>query len=355
MSEIKSLAILLAIGAAMASCSSEEELGTSRGQQIEFRAAVGRGTRASETTIANLGNFSVTAIGADGSEYFTDVYSRSDASWIPSTQHYWPTDNSELRFFAWAPATPAPSASISITSSEQKITDFSPAGEMKDQQDFIVAFAEGRKSVQGATGVQLTFRHALSQIEIRAKNAGAVYTYKVTGVKIGSVASKGAFTFPTAAGTDGAWTTGTDRADYSVEYPDAPLTLGSEPVSLMTAESGTAMLIPQQLTPWDFAADPTNSAGGAYLAVKINVIAQVDNNQMFPAENGGYGWACIPVDTRWQPGYKYVYTLDFTNGAGKTSPDDPDNPGDDILTDPIRFTVDVEPWINDDGDHNLSM
>ena len=226
-----------------------------RGTAIAFRAAVGRGTRAAETTVANLDRFAVTAIAADGSVYFSDTYARAEQSWIPSAQHYWPTDNSELKFYAYAPAATALTGTFSITGTEQKVAGFEPAAELKDQQDFVVAYGSGRKSAQGAAGVQLTFRHALAQIEVRAKNAGKVYTYKVAGVRIGSVVSAADFALPATKEAQGVWTLGADKADYVVEYATSPLTLGTDAQSLMTAESGTAMLLPQQLTPWDTADD----------------------------------------------------------------------------------------------------
>lgn len=353
-SSIHSLIAAAALVAA-AACSTEEPMTENRGTAIAFRAAVGRGTRAAETTVANLDRFAVTAIAADGSVYFSDTYARAEQSWIPSAQHYWPTDNSELKFYAYAPAATALTGTFSITGTEQKVAGFEPAAELKDQQDFVVAYGSGRKSAQGAAGVQLTFRHALAQIEVRAKNAGKVYTYKVAGVRIGSVVSAADFALPATKEAQGVWTLGADKADYVVEYATSPLTLGTDAQSLMTAESGTAMLLPQQLTPWDTADDKANAGKGAFLAVKLNIVAQVDGNQMYPKTAGEYGWACIPVGTKWEAGYKYVYTLDFTNGAGKYPPEHPDVPGEDILTDPIRFTVDVEPWKNDDGDHNLNM
>ena len=62
----------------------------------------------------------------------------------------------------------------------------------------------------------------------------------------------------------------------------------------------------------------------------------------------------VAIDTKWDAGKKYVYTLDFTNGAGKvdpekpepTDPTDPDNPGEDIFGGAIKFTVSVSAWVN---------
>ena len=75
---------------------------------------------------------------------------------------------------------------------------------------------------------------------------------------------------------------------------------------------------------------------------------------------GEYGWVAVPVGTNWVAGQKYVYTLDFSNGAGRVDPEKPDptdpdpfEPGEPILGDPIKFTVTVTPWV--DAPQNLNM
>lgn len=66
---------------------------------------------------------------------------------------------------------------------------------------------------------------------------------------------------------------------------------------------------------------------------------------------GEYDWVAVAVNTKWEPGQKYVYTLDFSNGAGKVDPEkpmpgptDPFKPGEDVLGSAIKFTVTVTPW-----------
>ena len=124
---------------------------------------------------------------------------------------------------------------------------------------------------------------------------------------------------------------------------------------------GNAMLIPQQLVAWTPESDKPNTKKGAYLAVKINIVTK-DGAQIYPATQGEYDWAAVAIDTNWKPGKKYVYTLDFSNGAGKVDPEkptpvvptDPFNPGEDILGSPIKFTVDVTPW-EEDVPQNVNM
>ena len=106
-----------------------------------------------------------------------------------------------------------------------------------------------------------------------------------------------------------------------------------------------AMLIPQQLTAWDPDNDATNTAAGAYIAVLVNIKNAATGAQIYPATAGAYDWACVPIDTEWKPGYLYRYVLDFATGAGKTPPD-ANPPGVDIIGQPIKFKVIVNPWID---------
>lgn len=356
------IAMLVAMTATMAACSSEEELEINNGSGIEFRAAVGHGTRATETTIQNFNEFKVYAVGTSSDNDFEEIYKRAaeGTSWLPSnTQHYWPKDNSTLKFYAYAPST------LGIG-----MKDGIPAGEMTvgsnvaAQVDFVTAYNSGNKANNGASGVQMTFKHMLSQIEIKAKSTSAVYEYTVAGWRVGSVKNKGTFTFQEQSDAPGTWQlNATSYSDYiNFDETDAHV-LTKDAVSLMTKDGGNAMLLPQQLTAWDTENDKSNTAKGSFLAVYINIkIIDGDKKvQYYPAaaEEGetqeDYGWACIPVNTQWQPGYKYIYTLDFSDGAGKYPPEHPVVPGEDILTDPIRFTVEVEPWVNDNGNHNINM
>ena len=245
---------------------------------------------------------------------------------------------------------------MTLTKEEKKLSGFSPAAEMNEQKDFVVAYNTGSK-VNEETGVPLFFKHALSQIQINAKNANGGYIFKVKGVRIGSVGSKGDFTFPLNETKDNeplasdSWTLDADntKANYQSEY-DTEIVLNANAQVLM-GENGNAMLIPQQLTAWTPETDKTNTAKGAYLAVKINIVTK-DGAQVYPAKEGEYDWAAVAIGTEWVAGKKYVYTLNFTDGAGKvdpekpepTDPTDPFDPGDDIVGGKIKFTVEVEEW-----------
>ena len=325
------------VAATSVACSQDETTDVvGKGQQIDFRTAMG--TRAAETTTGTLQKITVTAIDAEHENYFTDVeFSKKGSYFTSETPYYWPVDGSTLNFYAYSPAAADLGATVTITNASKKLTNYAPAADVSEQQDFITATATGSKSNE-ATGVALTFKHQLSQIEIKAKNTDDTHVYKVQGVRIAQPVSKATFDFGTST-----WVLGSDKATYEVTYKGSEKTLGSSAVSIMKTDGDNAMLLPQQLVAWDSDSDKSNTNKGAYLSVLIN-ITEDDGDPVYPTEAGQYGWAAVPIDTNWEAGKRYVYTLDFSNGAGKVDPDVPEGGGDDILGSPIKFSVEVDTW-----------
>lgn len=70
-----------------------------------------------------------------------------------------------------------------------------------------------------------------------------------------------------------------------------------------------------------------------------------------------YAWACVPLDTNWEPGKKYIYTLNYsTSGVGYVDPEDGERPGALITPDsPLKlwFTVTVVDWDEITNTENL--
>ncbi len=330
----------------IASCSSDDVVSTNTGRAIDFRTSVG--TRGTETTTANIDKFYVTAIDGANDNYFTSQEFTKDEEYFTSSPlYYWPTGT--LSFYAYSPSAKDLGGTLTINGTTKTLVDFSPKKAIKDQVDFVTAYATGTRKDE-EKGVKLTFAHQLSQIQINAQNTNAGYVYKVKGVRIGEPVSKGTFNF----GTPGwSWdNTNPTKANYEIKY-DAEKTLTRTAQSMMVDGEGNAMLIPQQLVAWDTENDKDNKLkNGAYLALMIQITTK-DGAQVYPAKKGDYGWAAVAIDTEWKAGNKYVYTLDFSNGAGKVDPEkqkpvdptDPFNPGDDILGKPIKFTVEVTDWV----------
>lgn len=367
--------LFIAAGAlALASCSNDEPVSVRQlsDEAISFRS--GMGTRASETTNANIDKIFVTAvygdsIGNKGARTFkntlyfdnTEFDKGSDSFFTAANgkKYIWLAPKQEIDFFAYSPSQDDLGADIVMKEDNSGMTleSFSVPEDIADQVDFITANASGTRENNETSGVELTFDHRLSQIEIRAKSENDSYTYKVAGVRIGRPQYMGTFDFNSNTWTLDDWH---DTAVYT-SYCDTT-TLTSAPVSIM-GDSGNAMLMPQTLTPWDYKGDPDNVAREAYLSVLVQ-ISRTDNGvQIYPYANESettnhpvreFGWASIPLGATWEQGMKYIYTLDFTNGAGHIDPDDP-NPGTEILGKDIKFSVNVNPWVETDSDKTYDM
>lgn len=340
---MKRFALLIGLAAiAFTSCESDQIKDVNKGRAIDFRVAAQ--SRATEVTTESLSTFYVTAIDQNSCNYFTNVaFTKIEEYFSSSPSYFWPGDGSNLDFYAYAPSIVSLGADVTINNSTKTLSGFSPANYISDQTDFITARATGNKSDQ-TDGVALTFNHQLAQIEIKARNANEGYIYNIRGVRIAQPVSKADFDFESSQ-----WSLDPDsKAVYQVQYSN-DITLNTYGQCIMKEEGNNAMLIPQQLIPWDPIADKTNDAKGAYLSVYAQVTTK-SGSRIYPKSAGmDYGWMAVPIDTKWEAGHKYVYTLDFTNGAGKSDPID--GPSDDIIGDQISFSVQITPW-NDKQMHD---
>lgn len=360
---------------AMASCSKDETSGVNQGGAMNFRASLGKTlSRATETTLDNLKGFNVTAIG-DGKAYFTDLaVTNAGGTWTPAQTYYWP--KYELQFFAYAPQD---NKGVSIMPDAQKITDYTPAAAAVDQQDLVISYNKGTKELNEKTGVEMNFKHALSQIKIKAKNSNAkTMKVEIVGVKVANVSMKGTFTFPTTpTAADyvlaNNWVAVAHANNGSDKYESkatGSVTLTADAADLMFGADGKNnenwMLVPQTQTAWDGGAKPE----GSYLAVLCR-ICELDEKgnerkEVWPADhktvtevNGhNYAYSAVGAAMNWEPGKRYTYTLDFFGnnggGGGEIDPTDPENPGEEIVGGSINFTVTVDGWL-DGGNTNVEM
>lgn len=302
------------------------------GQPIStFAAAKGKAvkSRAVETTITNLGSFTMNAFQDGEANYMKDVkYTSTDGSvWnTDAGTFYWPVEGN-LHFYAYAPEQLGQAGTFKLDKDAQTLTDFVPNTAAADQKDFVYAKSTGNNKANGTTGIDIDFQHALSEVTIAAKNENTAYTVDVTGVKIGNVIKKGTFTFPSTSDAAASWTLSSDVSDvtdYTTTWT-TPVTLGSD-VSTLDATNVPFMILPQQLSKAAKASDK------AYIAVKVKITLQ-----------GGYiqkdDWVYVGIDTNWEMGKRYAYTLDFTSGAGQ------DEDGKQVISGTaINLNVDVTPW-----------
>lgn len=248
------------------SCSQEENglaSSSSNSKQISIYPSVNY-SRAVETSIDNLQDFYVTAFQEGEANYMAGVkYSKSgDGYGTDAGTFFWPADDSNLHFYAYAPAKPGKEGyTFDITSTTQKMENFSPNDAAADQQDFVYAFAKGNKTGNADDGIAIDFKHALSEITISAKNTNTAYTIEVSGVKLGGIKNKGTFTFPSynGDGTDASWTQDSQTGEYSTSLSEA-VTLGSDVTDFSAKGNVPFMLIPQLLM------SQTQASTGSYIA-----------------------------------------------------------------------------------------
>ena len=368
----KTLIGMATVLVAMSSCMEDEVLERNQGNALAFRASIDKAlSRSGDGNVTDLGKlqeFKVTATIDGQSNYFTDmmVNKTPGDAWTTAATYYWPSYN--LGFYAYAPTN---IGGVSINDAGKKITDFAPNKDVNQQIDLLVAYNTGNRTDNELSGVALNFKHALSQIDVQAKCSNPNIEIVVKSIRFVNVKTKGSFTYPaqttTAGNLDGCWAPGGDLssgADYKASFEQSKeVTLESNPKSINSSKNNF-MLIPQKLTKWE----KTSAANGAYIAVLCRISSKDGNTktQLYPELNGDnatkFGSIIVPIDTNWEAGKKYTYTLNFCGdggGAGLVDPNpDTTDPnvdpkpkpgsegGDPVLGNPIKFTVSVEEWVD---------
>lgn len=367
---------------AMASCSKEETISVKENDAIGFRA--GMGTRATLTTTDVLTSFKVTALanGAYSDVYFPNLTfannNGTSTSYISDPVYRWPSQ--ALDFFAWYGgttelpynATNPTGNHVTINDQDQQIV-FQPVASPQQQIDLVTAVLKNQKEPTSSTTAQLRFHHRLSQIQVHAKNGNSTYQVEVKGLRIARINNKATFDLnydvnPTTTPDDTQKgivadsyeavsydPTNINYVEHKIELGTA-VTLGQNAASIMGAHN-QALLIPQKLEAWtlgDADATPVVPAktDGAYLAMLVKITSKdADGNLTsvtFPKtdaekyNNTDFGWVAVGIDTDWLPGRNYLYTVDFSNGAGWTDPEKPDP--QPVMGGNITFTVAIDGW-----------
>ena len=368
----KSIYICAAAAMMLASCSNDEVVEQAQENAISFRSMMGTNTRGVVADVSNLNTLCVTAY--QGTNLYLDniIYQKDGTGFFNSAKpYYWP-ETGELTFTVlsgnW-------SGTRDFTSStEQWMRNVTINDDIAKQEDMTyVSNVTGTKAANGKVGVPLEMKHALVQVQLNAKNENANYVYKVKGIRINRVATTADFDMKNEQ-----WGTAKGEATFEITY-DTPIELTSQPQSIM-GTAGNAMLIPYKLEAWDGSMKLNKPEGtltasvqphkpgytltdGGFFSVLINIRMKAGAS-VYPNKEGGYAWATVPVGYYWekQQGKKFVYTLDFSNGAGMVDPLDP-GPDWDASKDPdyavpilggkIRFGVTVSEWGTDDKNVDL--
>lgn len=370
----------------LAACTKSEVVELNKGNEISLTAVTGKNlTKAADGYCNNKlpGDFKVWASTTTGKKvYFKDeTYTLSSGNTYKSAiAHYWPEEH--LDFFAAknhnGTVTFDPSAAVPF-----KFTDYTVNSTVSAQTDFIYAVNKDQVKASGAT---LNFRHALSQIEFKAKNSNSSIRVFINGIKVANVKSKGNFEVtgdtdvnfkdsdPAHVDTDnrsaesrGKWTYPTTPVtdSYSVSFTEKEVAASGSTVDLTYSSSGeyntnSMYLLPQPLDVWTgeggvAAADPGQNK--AYFVVNALIYNVADpsvafdkakNVVLWGTNDGSGNWSTkpiavkIPTGQTWEDGKRYVYTFNFSEyGTGGTDP----GTGDPVLT-PITLSVTVDDFVD---------
>ena len=382
-----------AIAALLTGCSTDEEIAnieTSAKNAIGFNI-VSNGAETKATIYGNgskdfgfdvfafdnLGNYFMGKEGEHGYTQNEDLsFTHDGVQIIPSTagnwvyknaeeMAYWPTTNS-LDFYAVSPTNFSKSTSVpffwSIKPSTKTIT-YMPVDEFNNKEgnkNMDVMYAVVKNQVKGDNGiVKLPFKHILSQVLFKAKVQYESMTVTIKDMKIFNTVGGGTFTIPEGEPTQSHWgnltpsvftyTTKKEKADISTS------TTKKEEAIWITSESDPMLFIPQKLTKWATTPESafTKKEGDenkqSYLEITMKL---TQNGQYVIGSEGAYHTIYVPftnIDdnnaTGWEPGKRYIYTLNFGGGY--------DDQGKPILT-PITFDASVGDWKDASG-YNIQV
>lgn len=350
--------------AALLACSKEQVLEKNQaGNEISYSIQTDNQTKASDVYCQNflMPSFKVYATYDNTTVnkwYYNDVITDNGTSWEGTTTRYWSADGTH-DFYAIVNGEMTVGADPTTVPT---VVDFTPEAEVANQKDLLYAVAFDKSRADQT--VTLNFRHALSQVEFRAKNTNEKLHVIISGVTVGQVPSTGTFTYPTEESYDqfvdhdqvktngaetGTWALKNTKADYSVAINNLPI-VNNTPVDLTISKdtddntrdfSKSMLLLPTSsitggngTTAWN----PANSGfNGSYLAVNCKIY-NIEGATFKPETDVKLhdGLAVIPVSFNWEPGKKYIYTFVFGDGNGGYTPT-----GDPVLA-PVSYQIHVD-------------
>ena len=358
----KAIYIYAAAALTLASCSSDEVIRQAeRADTISFRGVVGLNTRAVNMTQDKLENegMYVTTFTPDGERLYGETqYTLTGGAWVSNPPQKW-GGNSQLSFFLTSPKLSEWATDFELTADNKAQELLITIGEdISTQKDYVVAYLPNANKDEFNKPTEAHLKHLLSSVVIKAKNTNDAFVYQVKGIRFNGVNRQAYVNLSTESASFRA----IDTRTYELTYSTA-VTLNGESQSLM-GSAQNAILAPQPkegtlAQRWDGYVPPSSLQ--TYISVLVNITSKY-GAQVYPA-GGGFGWVAIGLPYEWESGKKYVYTLDFSDGAGRVDP----NPGDAVhpgVGDPalgqpilgkrVKFGIAVSPW-GDGGSTDVTL
>ena len=277
------------------------------------------------------GNWSTSEANSSAVSYMNDVeisFNDTKDIWVPSSTYYWPLEG-KLTFIAYSPKSAATAAFSNA--GVLTLTNFTVASTVADQVDLLYSSIAADKTqnedyyedadndkdsetAEGDKGVNIKFKHALSQVVFQAKTAADVYaaglSFKVNSIVVNaaSTATSMTVTNPTDAQLASAITTW-----------NAPGTNINYTVNTTAFPNATVAAAAANFLDDDFS-DPI---GDPLLMIPVTSFAGTDPTvtvtyteyRLSDAQPLGSKTVTIHFDdiddvvSDWQAGKKYVYNL----------------------------------------------
>lgn len=378
MMKSKYLAVALS-AVALVACNNEDVLEVNQGRGISFQVATEASTRATATTTSTINEFMVWGFTQENpaKTLMSELsVSKNGSEWTYDGTIFWPA--AAVDFYSVSPEPISGKVSegtVSISSSEQKITGFTVNTNQASQVDLLYAVNKGEKKADHeASPVSINFRHALSQIVFKAKNTNKNLKVIVKGVKIGNIKKAGNFTYPTnatapqntdangtiVATTQGTWDNVSTAATFEAGVTELTLDGVQDAKDLTTTDesvyTGALFMIPQTLAPWDPSTTGAlnTSNTGVYFLVDCQILSGTNKDiQVWPSDaSQTHAEVAIPASQlTWEQGKKYIYTFTFGEGGGYVPGEKPD-PDPTLIG--IDFDVTVDEF-KDGGEQTIEM
>lgn len=303
--------VIAAVAVLAASACTKTELREER-RAISYAPVASKPTKAiiEGTTYPTSESFVVSAYHNGTAAYFENEsagYSSTLNLWETSETEYWPLGGS-LTFIAYSPAT---ASGLSIGATGVTATDYTIQTSEQMQTDICYASATVADCANHPASVPLVFSHALSQVVFRVKAAENYSTASndvalaLTSLGLSGINSVGDF-------ANGTWSNQETPYPYTIKSnSDSPTVLTYDPVANTpeTIVLGSYLFLPQTLP----------------ATARLNVGYRI-------AQTMGYldnPPVSIPLGSTiaaWEPGKKYIYTLNIG------------------MNDVITFTVSTMGW-----------
>lgn len=359
----------------LTACSNEEDLGKSSSskKEIGFKATVGSNTRASQGFCSRNqpGELYVWACVPDGSgykPYFERniyTYGMDDDFYTSSSKRYWP--DSDIRFYAF----PFGGCGIHYTpvwTSDGTTMEFDYTNPIKPEEQFDLMYAASgdvqADEYDGSFYTDLYFRHALSQIEFKAKTEDDDYYVEVVGVKITNIKGTGHYVLPTVtdnyytghAGfpgndyrtTRGTWSNLSGNIYCEATFDPVTFTKADGSVSLTEADTeeyggktdgGTISTGLKEYNKNTMYLIPQDARGTGKIVLKLKVWKmsdpskghQASDKPIFPKSGSDYAEKEFNIPTIWMEGKHYIYTIN-------------------LIGDELTFTLDVDDYYLDSNE-----